>query len=104
MVSGGGLLRLLLLAVHVLIWRRQGQCCLFAVALKTNRVACWSFFLIGHTRRASMTLLQPGTLGIDFGTSNSAMAWADGQGLARLIPLEGAAVSMPTRSEERRGG
>ena len=43
-----------------------------------------------------MTLLQPGTLGIDFGTSNSAMAWADGQGLARLIPLEGAAVSMPT--------
>ena len=43
-----------------------------------------------------MTSLQPGTLGIDFGTSNSAMAWADGQGVARLIPLEGEAVSMPT--------
>jgi hypothetical chaperone protein len=43
-----------------------------------------------------MTSLQPGTLGIDFGTSNSAMAWADADGEARLIPLEGDAVSMPT--------
>ncbi|MDP3520469.1 MAG: Hsp70 family protein [Hydrogenophaga sp.] len=43
-----------------------------------------------------MTSLQPGTLGIDFGTSNSAMAWADTHGVARLIPLEGDAVSMPT--------
>ena len=43
-----------------------------------------------------MTSLQPGTLGIDFGTSNSAMAWADAHGVARLIPLEGDAVSMPT--------
>ena len=39
---------------------------------------------------------QTGTLGIDFGTSNSAMSWADPQGLSRLIPLEGNAVSMPT--------
>jgi hypothetical chaperone protein len=38
----------------------------------------------------------PGTLGIDFGTSNSAMAWASDGGSARLIALEGDAVSMPT--------
>jgi hypothetical chaperone protein len=37
-----------------------------------------------------------GTLGIDFGTSNSAMSWAPHNGLSRLIPLEGDAVSMPT--------
>ena len=39
---------------------------------------------------------SPGTLGIDFGTSNSAMSWAAPGGLSRLIPLEGDAVSMPT--------
>ena len=43
-----------------------------------------------------MTPPLHGTLGIDFGTSNSAMAWADARGTARLIPLEGTAVSMPT--------
>ncbi|MDP3166337.1 MAG: Hsp70 family protein [Hydrogenophaga sp.] len=43
-----------------------------------------------------MTPPLHGTLGIDFGTSNSAMAWADVRGTARLIPLEGVAVSMPT--------
>ena len=37
-----------------------------------------------------------GTLGIDFGTSNSAMSWAEPGGLSRLIPLEGDAVSLPT--------
>ncbi len=37
-----------------------------------------------------------GTLGIDFGTSNSAMAWLGPQGSARLIPLEGDALAMPT--------
>jgi hypothetical chaperone protein len=37
-----------------------------------------------------------GTLGIDFGTSNSAMAWADAGGTACLIALEGDATSMPT--------
>jgi hypothetical chaperone protein len=37
-----------------------------------------------------------GTLGIDFGTSNSAMSWASPNGLSRLIPIEGDAVSMPT--------
>ena len=37
-----------------------------------------------------------GTLGIDFGTSNSAMSWSAPGGLSRLIPLEGDAVSMPT--------
>ncbi|MDP1654640.1 MAG: Hsp70 family protein [Hylemonella sp.] len=43
-----------------------------------------------------MTLALPGTLGIDFGTSNSAMAWAAPGGTARLIPLEGETTAMPT--------
>ncbi len=43
-----------------------------------------------------MTPTLSGTLGIDFGTSNSAMAWATPQGTARLIPLEGDALAMPT--------
>ena len=43
-----------------------------------------------------MTPSLQGTLGIDFGTSNSAMAWAPTDGPARLIALEGQAVSMPT--------
>lgn len=43
-----------------------------------------------------MTPSLQGTLGIDFGTSNSASAWAGAQGDARLIPLEGKATSMPT--------
>ncbi len=43
-----------------------------------------------------MTRSLPGTLGIDFGTSNSAMAWAAPGGTARLIPLEGQATAMPT--------
>ncbi len=38
----------------------------------------------------------PGTLGIDFGTSNSAVSWAAPGGTAQLIPLEGAALAMPT--------
>jgi len=37
-----------------------------------------------------------GTLGIDFGTSNSAVAWLGQQGSARLMPLEGEALAMPT--------
>ena len=43
-----------------------------------------------------MTSSHPGTLGIDFGTSNSAMAWATPQGTARLMALEGEALAMPT--------
>lgn len=43
-----------------------------------------------------MTVPHPGTLGIDFGTSNSAMAWAPPGGTAQLIALEGDAVSLPT--------
>jgi hypothetical chaperone protein len=43
-----------------------------------------------------MTSSPAGTLGIDFGTSNSAMAWAGPQGAARLIALEGDALAMPT--------
>ena len=43
-----------------------------------------------------MTLSPPGTLGIDFGTSNSAVSWAEPGGSARLIALEGEALAMPT--------
>ena len=43
-----------------------------------------------------MTTFPSGTLGIDFGTSNSAMAWVGAQGSARLIALEGDALVMPT--------
>ncbi len=43
-----------------------------------------------------MTSPLPGTLGIDFGTSNSAMAWATPGDTARLIALEGEATAMPT--------
>jgi len=43
-----------------------------------------------------MTSSPAGTLGIDFGTSNSAMAWAGPEGTARLIALEGEALAMPT--------
>lgn len=35
-------------------------------------------------------------LGIDFGTSNSAVSFLAGDGLARLVPLEGTAGAMPT--------
>ena len=35
-------------------------------------------------------------LGIDFGTSNSAMAWRQGDGLAQPLKLEGDALAMPT--------
>ncbi len=41
-----------------------------------------------------MTSPSSGTLGIDFGTSNSAMAWIDAQGGARLISLEGDALAI----------
>ena len=43
-----------------------------------------------------MTLLKDTTLGIDFGTSNSAMAVRQGAGAARMIALEGAAHTLPT--------
>jgi hypothetical chaperone protein len=53
-----------------------------------------------------MTLPSPSTLGIDFGTSNSAVAWLGPQGPAQPIPLEGAALAMPTavffNSEQQR--
>ena len=35
-------------------------------------------------------------LGIDFGTSNSAVSYKGADGLARLVPLEGSATAMPT--------
>lgn len=50
----------------------------------------------GAALLAMTTASTPATLGIDFGTSNSAMAWrAPGQA-ARLLPLEGDACGMPT--------
>ena len=50
-------------------------------------------------------LTVPGTLGIDFGTSNSAAAYRVMGEVARLLPLESAATGMPTalffNTEER---
>ncbi|MDD0840644.1 Hsp70 family protein [Curvibacter sp. HBC61] len=43
-----------------------------------------------------MASILPGALGIDFGTSNSAVAWAHGREDARLMPLEGQATTLPT--------
>jgi hypothetical chaperone protein len=43
-----------------------------------------------------MTRLRDATLGIDFGTSNSAMAVRQGSGRARLLALEGTATGLPT--------
>jgi hypothetical chaperone protein len=43
-----------------------------------------------------MQALTGTTLGIDFGTSNSAMALRQGSGAAQLVPLEGGATGMPT--------
>lgn len=43
-----------------------------------------------------MTTSRFATLGIDFGTSNSAMAWAMPGSTARLLPVEGTALAMPT--------
>ncbi len=37
-----------------------------------------------------------GVLGIDFGTSNSAIAWASSAVDARLLPLEGSSTALPT--------
>ena len=48
----------------------------------------------------SAAIFSPGTLGLDFGTSNSALAWVQAQtqdqGLARALPLEGDANTLPT--------
>lgn len=43
-----------------------------------------------------MHILSHTTLGIDFGTSNSAMAWRSAGQTAQLVPLEGRAAAMPT--------
>lgn len=43
-----------------------------------------------------MQTLANTTLGIDFGTSNSAMAWRSAGQRAQLVPLEGKAAAMPT--------
>ncbi len=43
-----------------------------------------------------MIASPPGTLGIDFGTSNSAVAWRGPEGQAQLMVLEGGAWAMPT--------
>lgn len=43
-----------------------------------------------------MPLLKDTTLGIDFGTSNSAMAVRQGRSPARMIALEGEGVTLPT--------
>lgn len=44
----------------------------------------------------SATDFPHATLGLDFGTSNSALAWVQAQGLAHSLPLEGDAKTLPT--------
>jgi hypothetical chaperone protein len=43
-----------------------------------------------------MTSASAPALGIDFGTSNSAVSFVGADGLARLVPLEGTATGIPT--------
>ena len=43
-----------------------------------------------------MTRAGAPALGIDFGTSNSAVSYVAADGVARLVPLEGTATGMPT--------
>jgi hypothetical chaperone protein len=43
-----------------------------------------------------MAIILPGKLGIDFGTSNSAVSWAHGDHASQLIALEGGATTIPT--------
>ena len=53
----------------------------------------------GHpplTSPLRMTVVSPGTLGIDFGTSNSAVSWANRGEAAQLLQIEGQAINMPT--------
>jgi hypothetical chaperone protein len=58
---------------------------------------CASSRRYAHFHRGTLLFMSlPGTLGIDFGTSNSAMAWAGPGGTAKLIALEGEATAMPT--------
>jgi hypothetical chaperone protein len=48
---------------------------------------------------------RPGhTLGLDFGTSNSAIASVGRDGHARLVPLEGEATGLPSAIWEPRRG
>ena len=42
-----------------------------------------------------MSRAAPLALGIDFGTSNSAVSYLGTRGLAQLVPLEGEATTMP---------
>src|SRR5439155_2802384 len=72
-------------------------------------------FLGDHDRRhpdrpASLsagrrTVTRHETLGLDFGTSNSAMAFVGADGVARAVPLEGGEPMLPTavffNAEER---
>ena len=53
-------------------------------------------FLVVSLPTSPMPLLQDVTLGIDFGTSNSAMAVRQGAGLSRMVALEGNAPTLPT--------
>jgi hypothetical chaperone protein len=46
--------------------------------------------------RRSSADLSSHALGIDFGTSNSAVAAVDASGVARLVPLEGGSSTLPT--------
>ncbi|AFU44164.1 molecular chaperone, HSP70 class [Acidovorax sp. KKS102] len=71
-----------------------------AALLCVARVHCCqpprAAFLVVSLPTSPMPLLQDVTLGIDFGTSNSAMAVRQGAGLSRMVALEGDAPTLPT--------
>ena len=50
----------------------------------------------GLTHSYRMNVSTLGTLGIDFGTSNSAVSWANHGEAAQLIEIEGEHINMPT--------
>ncbi|HWI77584.1 MAG TPA: Hsp70 family protein [Ramlibacter sp.] len=51
---------------------------------------------MSRSTSGSRSQLSSPALGIDFGTSNSAVASIDAGGMARLVPLEGTASTLPT--------
>jgi hypothetical chaperone protein len=68
----------------------------------TGLIGCPLFFALASCPALAlffplrMTFSQSGTLGIDFGTSNSAVSWANHGETAQLLQIEGEAINLPT--------
>src|SRR5437899_10953695 len=74
--------------------------------MRPRSAACrWPSRSIRPRRADAMQGARAGTLGLDFGTSNSAMAFVGEDGVARAVPLEGGEPMLPTavffNAEER---